>query len=157
MNLYEIKDELEKAVEECVDVETGEITNPERLDALNMALGEKRENIALFIKNLNADVTARSTEIDNLTARNKRDKKKIEWLKSYLASDLQGHKFETPRVKVSFRRSEQLEILSTEAIPKEFLIEQPPKVAKLQLKNVIKSGGQFNGVSLVEKLNIQIR
>ena len=36
MNLYEIKQEFEKAIEECVDMETGEIINPTRLDELNM-------------------------------------------------------------------------------------------------------------------------
>lgn len=50
MNLYEIKQEFEKAIEECVDMETGEIINPARLDELNMVLTDKRENVALYIK-----------------------------------------------------------------------------------------------------------
>ena len=51
MNLYEIKQEFEKAIEECVDMETGEIINPARLDELNMVLtAEAKKNVALYIK-----------------------------------------------------------------------------------------------------------
>ena len=57
MNLYEIKQEFEKAIEECVDMETGEIINPARLDELNMVLTDKRENVALYIKNLDRKST----------------------------------------------------------------------------------------------------
>lgn len=135
MNLYEIKQEFEKAIEECVDMETGEIINPTRLDELNMVLTDKRENVALYIKNLSAEAKAIDEEAKNLTNRKRVLNNKVEGLKKYLADNLEGHKFETAKVVVSFRKSEQLEINSIEHIPTEYLISQEPKIDKVALKN----------------------
>ena len=157
MNLYEIKQEFEKAIEECVDMETGEIINPARLDELNMVLTDKRENVALYIKNLSAEVKAIDEEAKNLTNRKRDLNNKVEGLKKYLADNLEGHKFETAKVVVSFRKSEQLEINSTEHIPAEYLISQEPKIDKVALKNSIKQGIEINGVQIITKQNIQIK
>lgn len=157
MNLYEIKKELEEAILNSVDMETGEITNPELLDRLNMALNEKRENIALYIKNLTCDSKAIDEEIKNLTARKRSINNKIDWLKQYLADDLQGSKFETSKVVVSFRKSKSVDIQPNAEIPNEFLIQQEPKPDKASLKKAIQSGAVINGVSIVEKQNISIK
>lgn len=157
MNLYEIKQEFEKAIEECVDMETGEIINPARLDELNMVLTDKRENVALYIKNISAEAKAIDEEAKNLTNRKRVLNNKVEGLKKYLADNLEGHKFETAKVVVSFRKSEQLEINSTEHIPAEYLISQEPKIDKVALKNSIKQGAVINGVQVITKQNIQIK
>lgn len=157
MNLYEIKQEFEKAIEECVDMETGEIINPTRLDELNMVLSDKRENVALYIKNLSAEAKAIDEEAKNLTNRKRVLNNKVEGLKKYLADNLEGHKFETAKVVVSFRKSEQLEIKSTEHIPTEYLISQEPKIDKVALKKSIKQGVVINGVQIITKQNIQIK
>ena len=57
MTLYEINAALE-AFESEVDEDTGEILNYDKLAELNMAKDEKRENIALYIKNLTAEAKA---------------------------------------------------------------------------------------------------
>lgn len=157
MNLYEIKQEFEKAIEECVDMETGEIINPTRLDELNMVLTDKRENVALYIKNLSAEAKAIDEEAKNLTNRKRVLNNKVEGLKKYLADNLEGHKFETAKVVVNFRKSEQLEINSIEHIPTEYLISQEPKIDKVALKKSIKQGAVINGVQIITKQNIQIK
>lgn len=157
MNLYEIKQEFEKAIEECVDMETGEIINPTRLDELNMVLTDKRENVALYIKNLSAEAKAIDEEAKNLTNRKRVLNNKVEGLKKYLADNLEGHKFETAKVVVSFRKSEQLEINSIEHIPTEYLISQEPKIDKVALKKSIKQGAVINGVQIITKQNIQMK
>lgn len=157
MNLYQIKEEIKNAVDECIDMETGEIINPELLDNLNEKLNIKRENIALYIKNLTCDSKAIDEEIKNLTARKKSINNKVDWLKQYLANDLQGNKFETAKVVVSFRKSKSVEINPDAEIPNEFLIQQQPKPDKAGLKKAIQSGAVINGVSIVEKSNISIK
>ena len=156
-SLYEISKELTSAIEECVDMETGEIINPSRIDELTMALNEKRENVALYIKNKTADIDAITNEIKILTLRKKVLTNRIEGLKSYLADNLKGKKFETAKTVVSFRKSEQLEVNSTNYIPTEFLILQEPKIDKVGLKKLIKSGTKIAGVELILKQNIQIK
>ena len=150
-------EEFEKAIEECVDMETGEIINPTRLDELNMVLTDKRENVALYIKNLSAEAKAIDEEAKNLTNRKRVLNNKVEGLKKYLADNLEGHKFETAKVVVSFRKSEQLEINSIEHIPTEYLISQEPKIDKVALKKSIKQGAVINGVQIITKQNIQIK
>lgn len=157
MNLYQIKEEIKNAIDECIDMETGEIINPELLDNLNEQLNIKRENIALYIKNLVADIKAIDEEIKNLTARKRSMNNKVDWLKSYLANDLQGNKFETAKVVVSFRKSKSVEINPDAEIPNKFLIQQQPKPDKAGLKKAIQSGEVINGVSIVEKSNISIK
>ena len=157
MNLYEIKQEFEKAIEECVDMETGEIINPTRLDELNMVLTDKRETVDLYIKNLSSEAKAIDDEAKNLTNIKRVLNNKVEGLKKYLADNLEGHKFETAKVVVSFRKSEQLEINSIEHIPTEYLISQEPKIDKVALKKSINQGAVINGVQIITKQNIQIK
>lgn len=157
MNLYEIKQSIQEAIDKCIDMETGEIINPELLDSLNEKLNIKRENIALYIKNLVADSKAIDEEIKNLTARKRSINNKVDWLKSYLANDLQGNKFETPKVVVSFRKSKAIDIAPNANIPDDYLIPQEPKVDKTGLKKAIQSGEVIAGVSIVEKQNISIK
>lgn len=54
MNLYEINSQIL----DCVDPETGEVMDIDRLEELNMAKAEKVDNIACWVKNLEADVAA---------------------------------------------------------------------------------------------------
>ena len=53
-NLYEIN----QAIMDCVDEETGEIVDIEKLNDLHMQFDDKVENIACFIKNLLSDAKA---------------------------------------------------------------------------------------------------
>ena len=54
MTLYEINN----AILECVDMETGEIIDSDKLSELQMAFDEKIENVALWIKDLKAESEA---------------------------------------------------------------------------------------------------
>ena len=51
MTLYEIDQKLL----DCIDLETGEILNEERLNELQMERNEKLEKVALWIKELKAE------------------------------------------------------------------------------------------------------
>ena len=48
--------EIEQSILDCVDMETGEIINQQRLDQLVLDKERKMENIALWVKNLNSDI-----------------------------------------------------------------------------------------------------
>lgn len=152
MKLYEI----EQAMMECVDPETGEIIDEEMIEALNMAKEEKIENICLWIKNLQAEAVALKTEKDNFAERERVTKNKIESLKKYISHVLDGQKFETTKVKVGFRKSTSLEILESAIIPDNFLITKT-EVDKAGLKKAVKDGLEVEGVYLSENRNISIK
>ena len=86
-----------------------------------------------------------------MAEREKACKNKAESLKRYLQSALGGEKFKTAKVSISYRKSESAKI------PDEYLKYLEPEVKKTDLKKAIKAGETFEGVSLVEKQNIQIK
>lgn len=153
MNLYEI----DERILDCVDVETGEIFDIDKFEELTIEREAKIENICLWIKNLTAEAEAIKAEKLNLEARQKAKTNKIDSLKKYISTYLEGSKFETARVKVSFRKSESLEYEDIYKIPEEYLKYKEPEVNKTELKNALKKGLKVEGVSIVEKQNIQIK
>ena len=152
MNLFEIN----QAIMDCVDTETGEIIDEERLNELQIAEEEKIENIALWIKNLKAEAEALKAEKEAFDKRKKAAENKAESLSKYLTNYLQGNKFKTTKVSISYRKSESLEIDNTESIPFDY-IEYEPKINKTDLKKAIKEGLEVEGCRIVEKQNIQIK
>lgn len=152
MNLYEINQEIMS----CWDEETGEILDVQKFDALQLALEDKLEATGCYIKNLEAEAAALKAEEQAFAARRKRAENKAASLKNYLAGYLQGCPFETLRVKVSFRKSESLEVSESAVIPEEYL-KYSVDVNKADLKAAVKSGLVLDGVQLVQKQNIQIK
>ena len=105
--------EIESAIMDCVDAETGEIINEEQLTALLMERNAKLEGVALWIKNLDSDVAAIRAEREALEKRQKVAENKAASLRRWLAEALNGQKFSTARVAVSYRggqrcRSEEM-------------------------------------------------
>lgn len=152
-NLYEI----DAQIMECVDFETGEIIDVERLEALQMEFDSKVEGIALWIKNLVAEEKMVKEEKDNLAARQKACENKAESLKKYLASALGGEKFKTSKVSISYRKSKSVEVEDITLLDDDYLKFKEPEADKTKIKKALEEGISLEGVSLVEKNNIQIK
>ena len=162
MTLYEIDSQLSALIEDegrIINAETGELLPPSVLDELTMERDAKIENIALYIKNLTAEADAIKAEKKRLDERIKGKEKKAAWLTSYLASSLNGEKFETSRVAVSYRKSEVVEYtgdlndLSDRFIRRKETVE----LDKTALKAALKEGIKIAGASLIKKQNVQIK
>ena len=156
MTLYE----LDKAIAdfELIVNEDGEVLNIDELDELQLAREQKIEGISLWVKNLEAEKEAVKHEKDNFADREKRLDKKIDSLKGYLTYALQGEKFSTPKVAVSFRKSESVLVKDEYLIPDEyceFTVMRKPN--KKNIKDALKKGKELMGVELVEKNNISIK
>lgn len=141
-----------------IDEETGEILNYDELDNLKMERNQKIENIGLYYKSVSAEAEMVKAEAKNLTERYKRLENKAESLKKYLAYALQGEKFSTPRLAVSYRKSESVEIGQDFVYDKEWCeVSTTYKPDKKKLKDAIKSGKEIAGVKLIEKQNISVK
>lgn len=153
--------EIDKAIADFefeVDEDTGEILNPNALEELEMAREQKIENVGLYIKNLEAEATAVENQEKIFADRKKRIRKKIEGLKGFLGYALQGEKFKTDRVEMSFRKSESVHITDEYLIPDEYkLFTVVKKPDKGVIKKALKDGKEIMGCELVEKQNVQIR
>lgn len=160
MKLFEINEAIERCVidgENVVDTETGEVLDVEALNNLKMAFDEKAENIAMFIRNLEAEAAALKEQKNIFAARQKAAENKRDSLKEYLAMCLQGKPFKTDRVKVSFRKSEAVKVTDQEQIPETYLVYSAPTVDKTSIKKALKSGETIPGAVLEEKNNIQVK
>ena len=150
--------EIDQSIMACIDGETGEVIDPEALDALMMEREQKLENVALWVKNLEADALAYKAEAATFTARQKAAESKITSLKAYLTRALDGQKFSTGKCVVSFRASEQVSIPDESIVPEQFLVEsvtvRPDKAA---IKKAIQAGIAVNGCELVKNQNISIK
>ena len=158
--LYEINQDLE-ALLSNIDEETGEvIIDPEALDALLMEREQKLEGVALAIKNIAAEAAAIKAEEDALKERRERLTRKKDGLTAYLQTALDGAKFETPKVAVSWRKSRSVEI--DEAVfwehPAECFVRYgKPTADKKAITDALKDGGIVPGAALVEKLSMSIK
>ena len=165
MNLFDINNNIRAFLDKLyssVD-ETGEISQGdwEALEGLTEARDTKIENIALYIKEMEAQAEAIKAEADRLTARAKSAQKKADRLKDYLSMNLQREKqmdFETSRCKISFRKSEVVSIPDENYLPKKYLSKNitytPDKKA---IKEQLKAGKAVRGATIITKQNIQIK
>ena len=148
--------EIDKAILECVDAETGEIIDDKALEELELARDNKIENIACWIKNLKADAESYKKEKEVFVQREKAAKNKAESLKRYLEMALGGEKFKTSKVSISYRKSEIVEIDEIEKLSDEF-IKIEKQADKTAIKAAIKEGAEIVGARIVENNNIQIK
>ena len=159
MTLYQINE----AIMGCVDAETGEIIDFDQLDALQMAREEKMENIALYIKSLEAEALAISNEVYLLQKRKDSKTKKAKRLREYLSFNLDGQPFETPRVALTFRKSTGVKITDERELVEwlqqhhdECLSYKAPTVLKTGVAHLIKMGEAVPGAMIEQKNNMQL-
>lgn len=158
MKLYEI----DNAILECIDMETGEVIDAEKLDALNMERDAKIENVVLWIKDLKAEAEAIKAEKLALAERQKVAENKVDSLKKWVAYALGGQKFSTAKCAVSFRNTESVEVTEEglEALMKEhdeLLTYKAPEPNKKAIKDAIKDGLSVAGVQLVQNVSTIIK
>ena len=149
--------EINQGILDCIDLETGEIIAPEKLEALQMDKHEKLRNIAFVALNAAADAKAYDEQEKKFAARKKAAKATVAWAKETLACELAGKKMKEAEFSISYRKSEAVEIADLNSVPDEFLVPQPPKVDRAGLKEAIKGGAVIDGVTIAEKQNIQVR
>ena len=160
MNLFNIKQEYINLVNTIID-NNGELS-PELSQALAInetELKEKAINYGYVIRTFEYENDIIDAEIKRLKALKEQKEKAIQKLKDAVsdAMNLYGiEKVESPALKLSFRKSESVEI--SENLDKRFMIEkvtlQPDKVA---IKEAIKKGEQVEGAVLVINQNLQIK
>lgn len=152
-NLYEINNQILA----CVDLDTGEIIDTDKLQELQMEFDQKVEGVACWIKNLLSEAKALKEEKDNLAERQKACENKAASLKEYLQSALGGQKFKTSKVSISYRKSEQVQVDDMSKLGADYLKFKEPEADKTKIKQALKAGIQLKGAQLVEKQNIQIK
>lgn len=162
LSLYDIEKSQLELVEALID-NGGELTEElESALALNKDnLEVKGTNYGFIIKQLKAEVSIIDAEIERLNALKKSRVKSIERLENNLSVAMQIFdidKIESPVMKISFRKSESVEIDDVNLIDKKYInvktTETPDKAA---IKDAIKAGEIVIGAHISVNKNIQIK
>ena len=157
--------EIDQAILDCVDLETGEILDAEKLDALQMEREQKLEGVAMWVKDLKAEAEAVKAEADRLTARKKALDNKIDGLKNWLLYALNGEKLKTARCNVYQTHSQKLNVqdehglisfLKTLKNPGRF-VRYTEELRKDEIKKALKEGYEIPGAILEQTESVVIK
>lgn len=161
MNIYEIDD----AILALIDPETGEVLDFEAFEQLAMERERKLDNLACWVKNLDADIVALDTEAKKLIERRDAAKRKRDRLKSYLQEALAGEKRSTAQYAISYRATESVELTNETAViawlivhdHEDALTYRGPDISKTAVKALLKAGEAVNGAELVKRQSMTIK
>lgn len=157
MTLYEIDQQINEFLLFAQENELTEDEIKDTLDSLKMDRADKIDNIACYYKNLLAESEAIKLEEAKLRDRRQVKENRATRLKEYLARALDGNKFETARVKCSWRKSETVEVEDIKQLPDKFLRYKDPEADKSALKTALKAGQEIKGAHLVANNNLSVK
>jgi DNA gyrase/topoisomerase IV subunit A len=148
---------------QIIEDQEGEIT-PEVETALQLTsdnFNEKALSYGLVVKHFDDEATVIEKEIERLSRLLAQAKKRKELFKQTLCDAMQQfsvEKIETPTLKLSFRKSESIELTDESKVPFSYVEEKVIKtISKTKIKEDIKQGIQVPGAQLVTKQNLQIK
>lgn len=157
MNLYELSLSFQEVQNMDLDPEVMKDT----LDSIEDAIESKAENIAKLIRNLESDVSAYKEEEDRLKTKRQATENKVKWLKTYLEDNMKltgKTKFKSGMFNFAIQKNPaSVNVTDEKIIPEEFLIQQPPKVDKTSLKEILKRGIEVPGAELKQTEGLRIR
>lgn len=152
-NLYDINSEILS----CIDAETGEIIDVERLQALQMEREKKVENVALWYKNLLSDAAQYAEEESRFKAKKQRAQAQAERLKEYIFGSLAGEKYKSPRVSISYRTTPRVIVDDVLDLPPQFVKFAAPEPKKQDIMAAIKNGEEVRGAHVESNTSIIIK
>lgn len=147
----------------CIDAETGEIDETQLaayLEQLQLDRKTKIDNIAVYVKNLEAEAVAIRAEEKKLKERREAKERKAERLKNYIKTSmlLQGEtKFESARVSMSLRNSKAVVVDESKLESVYFTSKIVQSVDKKAIKAALEAGILVEGAMLEECKNLQIK
>lgn len=161
LSLFNIKEEYRRLAEEIIE-SGGELT-PDLDEALQInqtMLQEKASNYGYIIKQAEYEIDMLDAEIERLKAFKNDRQKMADRLKEKISDAMNVYgieKIESGSIKLSFRKSESVEVTDEKVIPSEYKVPQPDKISKSAIKDAIKQGEQVPGASIVINYNLQIK
>lgn len=158
--------EIDTDILNCVDEETGEILDFEKLNALQMEREAKIEGVALYIKQLKAEAALIREEEKALAERRKKKENRAESFSKWLEDALNGRAFETSKVALAWRGSERAEITGDmlelaghlEKLGYDYCVKYGEmSIDKNEVKRLLKQGVEIPGAVLKQYNNLQLK
>ncbi|MGX0298297.1 Mg2+ and Co2+ transporter CorA [Staphylococcus hominis] len=131
------------------------------LASINDAIEDKADGYVAVIKTLEVDNKAIDEEIKRLRQRKTSNQNGVKRLKESLQEVMEQtgkEKFKTALNSYSIANNPpSLDITDESLIPKQYYIEQQPKLDKKELLKVIKDGLEIKGVELKQSRSLRVR
>lgn len=162
MNLYQLTTEY-KQLESILIENEGELT-PDLEQALQInqdQLQAKGISYGYVIKSIEAESDIIDTEIKRLTQLKKVRDNAVERLKTTLKQAMEMYgvlELKTPTLKISFRKSESVEIIDMDLLDKKYITVKTTEMPnKTEIKEALKRGEVIEGAELRTNNNLQIK
>lgn len=162
LSLYNIQQEYISVVESIIDNDG--LLSEEMEAALQInkdQLENKSQCYGFIVRQLEGECDMIDNEIKRLEAMKKSRGKTVDRLKESVSKAMQLYeidKIETPTLKISFRKSESIEIEEESLIDEKYMAVKTTKTPdKKAIKEAIKAGEIVLGVTLKENQNIQFK
>ena len=157
MNLYDLSQNYLAVQDMDLEPETLKDT----LDSIEEAIEVKAENIAKWIRNLEADKKAFEEEEKRFKEKKQAADNRIKSLKLYLEDNMRltgKTKFKAGFFSFAIQNNPpSVEVFDEALIPKQFLIAQPVKIDRAGIKELLKAGEEVPGAELKHSTGLRIR
>ncbi len=169
MKLYEVNNAIDELFENAVDPETGEILMDAdevmaQLESLQMEKNRILEYLAKLVLNTRSEEEAIREEEVRLKSRRDRMANKERRLMDILDKECAGEKTDLGIATVSYRKTSRVDVddhVAVEWLQKndydDCLIYAEPKVAKNEVKKLMKAGKDIPGCKIIEDRSCSLR
>ena len=162
MNIYQIQHEYLLLINQIID-NGGEVTPQQELNLqiTRDQLQDKGTNYAFVIKKLDAECDIIDAEIKRLSELKKVRQNACERLKSNISHAMQifeVDKIESPLIKLSFRKSQSVNVADVNSLPSEYkTIKVTESADKMKIKQALLNGEVIEGCEIINSQNLQIK
>jgi hypothetical protein len=161
-SLYEMTKQFEELNSKIEDGEIPEDAIGDTLDAMELTIKDKSNNVSAFILNQKSKVKEIKEAMQAMQKRMKSEQKKIEWLEKYLLDNMikSGiQELECPQWKVKVGKnppSVELHEDAVELLDEKYITEKTTRTPnKKEIKKAIQQGEKISGAALVSKPNLR--
>ena len=164
LTLYEVADQYLGDLRKLQEMDIDDKTFEDTLEGLSGDLEVKATNVALFIRNLEANADAIKAAEKGMAERRKAVEAKVDRIRQYLLDNMLRtgiNKIECPYFVLSVRKNPPaVEVFNQDLISTDFfdIPEPPPPILnKNRLKDALKAGEIIEGAKLTQGSSLQIK
>ena len=161
-SLYEMTKQFEELNSKIEDGEIPEDAIGDTLDAMELTIKDKSNNVSAFILNQKSKVKEIKEAMQAMQKRMKSEQKKIEWLEKYLLENMIKagiQELECPEWKVKIGKnppSVELHEDAVELLDEKYITQKVTRTPnKKEIKKAIQQGEKISGAALVSKPNLR--
>ena len=164
LSLYKIADQYLEASTALADLDIDAQTLADTLEGLSGELEVKAQNVAMFVRNLEASAEAIKAAEKQMTERRKAIENRAESIRDYLKSNMERtgiNKIECPWFTIAIKKNpKSVCIDDANVIPNEYKRQPeppPPSPDKKAIKDAIEAGKDVPGAHIEQGTRLEIK